>query len=205
MELADLWKQYATPGSDLEETIALLNKTNSMPEVRIKEDSPSVGGGYSREGNYLHVNPNFFDLQNALNHELTHALNYKINEKSKELSDRKYNKRERLTQAEERFLESKGFLDADMLKLKRQSYYGPSPSWKYNNYNDYRHSNTEAPAFAVGNMASSKPSVSPGGSHVDATLASQQAIMRDLYNRAITPEPSKADQFREWLHKHLLK
>lgn len=202
MELADLWKQYAPPGSDLEEIRALLERTNSMPEVRIKADAPWRGGGYSREGNYLELNPiSYMDQQNVINHELTHALNYKMSEKSRELSDRKYNKHEKLTPAEDRFLESKGLLDSDLLRLKRESYGGPSPSWQYNSYNDYRHSNTEAPAFAVGNMNSQRESVKPGGSHVDATLATQQAIMRDLYRRSLEPEPTMWQTLQQMFRK----
>ena len=71
-------------------------------------------------------------------------------------------------------------LDPDFFKIPKLNY----PDQEYQNY---RYSYNEAPAFGVGNMESKADyySTSPGGKHYDATMAQEQAILRDLYARQL--------------------
>ena len=54
--------------------------------------------------------------------------------------------------------------------------------------NEYRKSPNELRSFGVGNFATNAPyPVQPSSSHIDATMAQEAAIMRDLARRQKTP------------------
>ena len=82
------------------------------------------------------------------------------------------------------------------------------PKFQYpdSEYNRYRSSFKEAPAWAVGRMEDPRASLtkqeywmsSPGGSHVDATLATEQAILRDLYARKILQQQQQQQVETPW-------
>jgi hypothetical protein len=198
----DQWQQYIKPNSDLEEIISLLRKTQSLPELQISSQLPPyVGGAYARDTNTVELNPRARDPQNTLAHEATHAMFKDMRDKSLYLRDRQ-NKREPVSSADMSFVDAYNKLDPQLSRVPRMYY----PD---NEYNQYRHSFHELPAFAVGRMADPRKSLtrgeyfetSPGGQHLDATLATEQAILRDLYNRTLTPQSTTWQSLKSLFQK----
>ena len=185
------WAAYLKPGTAQYEAAVLLNAQGKLPKIVIdKTDKDSYNAQFSPEENTVTINPNTTGpaLPNAIAHELTHALNTVI--KDQVFSWRDTGKSP--TGVDAQFLEAWRKLHPGDSKLKEFTY----PSFGGEDFNAYRYSIKEKPAFAVGRMEDPRQSLtkqeywmsSPGGSHVDATLAQEQAILRDLQARRIQQE-----------------
>lgn len=178
-QLPAAWASVLEPGTAAYELAVLLNAKNKLPSISFNADMRE-NGTYSKADNALVLNSNLSSplKKNTLAHELTHALNYTMQEEARNLYAKAEKQGERsLSQSEQQFVNGWQKLDPDFSKLKKLNYPG--------SYNDYRHSFKEAPAWAVGNMEVTTPVRTPGGSHVDATLAQEQAILRDLQARMV--------------------
>jgi len=184
------WASILEPGTASYEMAVLLNAQNKLPSIAFNADMLE-NGTYSKSDNALVLNPTLSspDKKNVLAHELTHALNYKMQEEARALFGKSRRQgEESLSQPEKQFYSAWNKLDPDFSKLSKFNY-------PVEGYNQYRHSFTEAPAFAVGRMEDPRKSLtrgeywetSPAGGHVDATLAQEQAILRDLYARKQQP------------------
>jgi len=189
-DLPPEWKKLLQPGTASYEMAVLLNAQNKLPSIAFNADMLE-NGTYSKADNALVLNPTLSspDKKNALAHELTHALNYKMQEEARALFGKSRRQGEdSLSQSEQQFYNAWNKLDPDFSKLQKFNY-------PVQGYNQYRHSFTEAPAFAVGRMEDPRQSLtrteywntSPAGPHVDATIAQEQAILRDLYARKQQP------------------
>lgn len=178
------WQKILTPGTAAYEAAILLNLQGALPKlVTDKTDKDSYNAQYDSEANVITLNSNTKDKSNAISHEITHALGYKMQDVSRSIQD-KLEKKVPVTTSEQQFFNGWQKLDPDFSTLKKMKYPG--------SYNEYRHSFKEAPAWAVGNMEGTQPAMTPGGSHVDATLAQEQAILRDLYGRTQKPKQQEA-------------
>lgn len=192
------WAAYLQPGTAQYEAAVLLNSQGKLPKIVIgKTAQESYNAEFSPKDNTVTINPKTKsnDLYNAIAHELTHALNTVM--KDQVFSWRDTGKQP--TGIDAQFLDAWRKLHPGDSKLKSFQY--PDQS-----YNEYRNSLTEAPAFAVGRMADPRQSLtrseywqsSPAGEHVDATLAQEQAILRDMYGRTQQPQQQQQEPTSPW-------
>jgi hypothetical protein len=189
------WERLLPPGTAQYEAAILLNKQGKLPALVVaKTSEDSYNGEYDKKTNTVTLNPKTLEVPQTLAHELTHALGYVMKDKVWSLRDQYEKTKKQATGVDAQFLDAYRKLDPDFSKLTPMKY--PDQS-----YNEYRNSSTEAPAFAVGRMEDPRKSftrgeyfqTSPAGGHVDATLAQEQAILRDLYGRTQQPALSYQD------------
>lgn len=150
----------------LNEIVDLLSMGGNLPSF-----TQQNGNSYSFDKNQVSVSPSALTI-NSFAHEFTHALQNAMNKEALQKQDKGKNL------ARDMFLDaywqlSKGNPDR-FLKNKKLS------PWE-----QYRYSINEAPAWAVGNAINQDgyPVPSKPLDHLDATLATEQAILRDLYSR----------------------
>ena len=181
------WTSVLKPGSAAYEIAALLNATGQLPKINFNKSMASEHSGvYDKESNSITVNANRKDLANTLPHELTHALRLIMQDRVRNMNETARQTGKPLTGVDRQLSDAWYKLDPDFSKL-------PTLRYPDATYNKYRHSFAEAPAWAVGNMDNPQNFRSrgeylmtdPGGSHVDATLATEQAILRDLYAKQL--------------------
>jgi len=199
-ELPTEWKKILSPDSAAYEAAVLLNSTGQLPKISFAKLS-EVGrsGEYDKESNSIILDTNSKKLGVTLPHELTHALRYVIRDKVRNIGETARQTGVPPIGIDKQLFDAWYKLDPRDSKMNSLQY----PDQAYQNY---RFSFNEAPAFAVGNMENlqksfSRPEyfmTSPGGSHYDATLAQEQAILRDLYARQLNQQsttPMYTDPF----------
>jgi hypothetical protein len=198
-ELPAEWRKILAPDSAAYEAAVLLNSTGQLPKIsfsKLSEEGRS--GEYDRKSNSITLNKNSKNSEITLPHELTHALRYVMQDKVRGIGETYRQTGIPPSGIDKQLFDAWDKLDPDLSKMKPLKY--PDPA-----YQNYRFSFTEAPAFAVGNMENPKKSfskgeyymTSPAGSHYDATMAQEQAILRDLYARKLNQQatPMYADPF----------
>jgi hypothetical protein len=182
-QLPTEWSKILAPNSAAYETAVLLNATGQLPKLSFTKLSDSNHAGeYDKESNSILINTSNKNLANTLPHELTHALRLVMQNKVRKMNETAQQTNVPLTGIDKQLSDAWYKLDPDFSKL-------PTLQYPDETYNKYRHSFAEAPAWAVGNMDSPKKFQSrgdyymtnPGGSHVDPTLATEQALLRALY------------------------
>jgi hypothetical protein len=203
-ELPVEWKKILAPNSAAYEAAVLLNSTGQLPKIGFaKLSEAGRSGEYDKESNSITLDTNSKNLGVTLPHELTHALRYVMQDKVRGIGEVARQTGIPPTGIDKQLFDAWNKLDPDLSKMNPLQY----PDQAYQNY---RFSFTEAPAFAVGNMENPKQSfskgeyymTSPAGSHYDATIAQEQAILRDLYARKLNQQnpqqatPMYADPFR---------
>lgn len=180
-------KEYSANDLDLRSLLDFLYEQNKMPDMeRVDSLGYGVTGDYSPWYNKIRF-ANGADL-NTVIHELTHATEGPLHQRwvSPNSDD------EQFKDAYSKLIFGGNF-DKTPNKI-RESMEKLDPSW-YQQTSDYRKSTGEAKAFAVGNSLGDRirrnnPDVKQGylgtykgGSHVDSTLATDQAILLELANR----------------------
>ena len=198
-ELPAEWRKILAPDSAAYEAAVLLNSTGQLPKIsfsKLSEEGRS--GEYDRKSNSITLNKSSKNSEITLPHELTHALRYVMQDKARDIGETARQTGIPPTGIDKQLFDAWNKLDPDLSKMKPLQY----PDQAYQNY---RFSFTEAPAFAVGNMENPKQSfskgeyymTSPAGSHYDATMAQEQAILRDLYARKLNQQatPMYTDPF----------
>ncbi|MEI6484476.1 MAG: hypothetical protein WCO62_13750 [Betaproteobacteria bacterium] len=184
-QLPAQWGKFLTPNSAAYEAAVLLNSTGQLPKINFANFSePGRSGEYDRKLNAITLAANRENLARTLPHELTHALRGVMEDKVRGISEAAKQTKTPLAGFDKQLVDAWYKLDPDFSKL-------PSLQYPDADYQNYRFSFGEAPAFAVGNMEDPRKSLSraeyystsPGGGHYDATMATEQAILRDLYAR----------------------
>ena len=186
-ELPAEWRKILAPDSAAYEAAVLLNSTGQLPKIsfsKLSEEGRS--GEYDRKSNSITLNKSSKNSEITLPHELTHALRYVMQDKVRGIGETYRQTGIPPSGIDKQLFDAWDKLDPDLSKMTPLKY--PDPA-----YQNYRFSFTEAPAFAVGNMENPKKSfskgeyymTSPAGSHYDATMAQEQAILRDLYARKL--------------------
>lgn len=196
------------PNSAAYEAAVLLNSTGQLPKLKFST-IPEVGvsGEYDKKTNSITIDLAKKKTETTLPHELTHALRYVLQSKAREIGDTALQTGKMPTGIDKQYYDAWYKLDPDLSKLTPLQY----PDSEYQRY---RFSFTEAPAWAVGNMENPKKSFtqgeyaisSPGGGHYDATMATEQAILRDLYARQLnqqTATPWWKDPFGNTIDKSI--
>jgi len=193
------WNKLLTPNSAAYEAAVLLNSTGQLPKINFsKIPEGGVSGLYDKELNSITIDASKKNSEITLPHELTHALRYVMQDKVRNIGTTAQETGIPITGVDKQLFDAFYKLDPDFSKIPKLQY----PSSGFQNY---RFSFTEAPAFAVGNMENPQKSfsrpeyfmTSPGGSHYDATMAQEQAILRDLYARKLNQQatPAYSDPF----------
>ena len=181
------WANLLRSNSAAYEIATLLHSTAQLPKINFSKSMGSEHSGeYDRKSNSITVNATRKDLANTLPHELTHALRLVMQNKVRAMNETAQQTKTPLTGADRQLSDAWYKLDPDFSKL-------PTLRYPDATYNKYRYSFAEAPAWAVGNMDTPRNfrsrgeylMTNPGGSHVDATLATEQAILRDLYAKQL--------------------
>ena len=198
-ELPAEWRKILAPDSAAYEAAVLLNSTGQLPKIsfsKLSEEGRS--GEYDRKSNSITLNKSSKNSEITLPHELTHVLRYVMQDKVRGIGETYRQTGIPPSGIDKQLFDAWDKLDPDLSKMNPLKY--PDPA-----YQNYRFSFTEAPAFAVGNMENPKKSfskgeyymTSPAGSHYDATMAQEQAILRDLYARKLNQQatPMYADPF----------
>jgi hypothetical protein len=164
-------------GETLNELLAILEKKGLLPKV-IQDYGIPGHGSYDRYPNEIRINPLKGAVEAALPHEAQHAVDAGMSKMYAGISN---------TPVFLRSPQEKAFFD-----MYQKLYVEPSklPSANTEALGAYRGSPNEMRAHGVGNYAkeASYP-ITPVGNHVDATMAQEAAIMRDLYNKTQDTSP----------------
>jgi len=207
-ELPSEWEKVLTPNSAAYEAAVLLNSTGQLPSIVFSAiPEAGVSGEYDKKTNSITLDSSKKKNDATLPHELTHALRYVLQSKAREIGDTALQTGKFPTGIDKQYYDAWYKLDPDLSKLTPMQY----PD---RNYQQYRFSFNEAPAWAVGNMENPQKSftkgeyvmTSPGGGHYDATMATEQAILRDLYARQLnqkTETPWWKDPFGNTIGKSI--
>ncbi len=159
---------------------ALLRRTN--PGLSVSTTTPSDGASvdHSYANNAIRITPRYDAFRNSdgkeatLTHEAVHALDYVMGRDAVRW-ERSY----AATPEQKAFADAQTKLYPASSKVPKGG--DPDPQ--------YRHNGMEARAFGVGNMAVPKNfQAFRGAPHYDATMASEAAVLRDLYRRALGQE-----------------
>ncbi len=164
-------------GETLNELLAILEKKGMLPKV-IQDYTIPGYGSYDRFSNELRIDPLKGAVATSLPHEAQHAVDAGMSKMYVGISN---------TPSFLRSPQEKAFYD-----MYQKLYIEPSklPSANTAALGTYRGSPNELRAHAVGNYATeTKYPINPVGGHVDATMATEAAIMRDLYNRTKDTAP----------------
>lgn len=150
-----------TNNPTLNEIISLLDRANSMPTF-----TQNNGNSYSPSKNQVSVSPSSLTI-NSFAHEFTHAL-------QQAMAQNIYNSGKENSQFKDAYVKLGQPNTERFLKTK------PQTPWE-----EYRYSLNEAPAWGVGNTTNDDkaPVPSKPPQHLDPTLATEQAILRDLFSR----------------------
>lgn len=159
--------------SVLDEVIAALNLANRFPAIQNKFIAESQGT-YNPLNNTVTLNP-YNTRANRIEvatHELQHSLQEAMAKHFELLRGRQ--------QVDKNFvgLEGNRFLDAYRAFSNR-------PEIPNSNYSPYRNDFHEENAFGVGNYATDKIPDNRTAPHIDATQATEAAILRDLFTRSL--------------------
>lgn len=161
----DVLSHLNSGNADLTETLRLLEEADAMPTITMK---PLVGarGYYSPRTNTIELSS-----PKGLPHEATHALDIQMKKKAKGHGNPN--------------------LDALLLspeeKQFKEAYQKLNPATSnlpMNRSDKYRTNPLELRAYGVGNTVNGD-SEYPVAPHVDATMATEMAILRDLYARTL--------------------
>lgn len=171
---------YAKNNPTLQEIISLLDQSKFLPQVETKPLN-GVYGLYYPYSNNVVINEKQSEntVPQTFTHEFMHALDNLM-----------YNKA-----FDYKWSEEKGGTLKNNEKQFKDAYYKLLPGssnlidLKEAKKNPYRYKDTELRSFGVGRHAHPEDTVEiPGTSHLDATMATEAAILRDLYLKTLKPK-----------------
>jgi hypothetical protein len=155
---------------ELKETFSLLEGADHLPNIAFKRQDPGTNGainGFNR----IELDPIAGINNQTIAHETTHSLDAAMARDYEKISRRKLI-------GWPHDPEALSFHDA--YKKLRPS----DTKLPLDRTDAYRSSDKELRAFGVGNHASEAPSTY-GRPHLDATMATEMAILRDLYKKML--------------------
>ena len=183
-DTSGLLSQYGSSDT-LNELLTILKNKGIDPTYSTSYTIPGYGA-HDKYTDEIFINPLKGAVENSLVHETQHAVNDAMGRMYAGISN---------TPSFLRSAQEQAFYDA-YTKL----YVEPSkiPNANTKSLGEYRGNTNELTAHGVGNMSAQYPIGSltdPQGdyklphSHVDATMASNAAVMRDIYNRIPNTAP----------------
>lgn len=158
-------REYGKINPTLTELIQLLDLRQRLPAVIPTRLSDSYGQ-YRPMRNEIELNSRLspVKLENTLTHEMSHAVDATMDSAKVWEKDKP---------------EFKVFLEQAKKLEPKTSVLAPKQD-------SYRHSNSELRAFGVGNSAAPKGNFdTPSPLHLDPTMATEAAILRDIFLRAL--------------------
>lgn len=172
--------KYEKSVPEFGETTSLLEMLNRLPKMYIGGTDPGAYGSYRPFENKISISPDAFQDNRAhetVLHELTHSL-YEQMSRSYFNTDARYRRDFGFpTETDQQFVEGWDKLRPSASKLINPKEAKADP---------YRYGDDELRAFAVANHAFPKvQNHYPVPPHLNATLATEAAIMRDLYLRKL--------------------
>lgn len=163
-------KQLNNPNETIGQQYSYLKDMDMVPTMSLEYLPSGVEGQYNNWGNTLKINPDAGSLKNAFSHELQHAVDHAHARQYTQIS----NKSDK-TPDDYRFLDAVKKFDE------------PSNIPK-GDLNSYRSAPNERQAYGVANMNYAGGEYR-GTPHMDATEATQQAILHDLALRSLKGTP----------------
>lgn len=163
--------------SPLFETLSLLNKYNALPNLKLENLADSYGY-FNKIKNQIVLDKRTAKDINLPTHEYTHALDRVMAKQFDEL----FKKPE-----EERTKEEQQFLSA-YLKLMPGLTKVPPDESVPREMRFYRYSPSELRAFGTGFYGGGKFMDGKTQGHMDATMATEMAVLRELLSRQKTQE-----------------
>ncbi len=167
-------KEINTPNTTLNELTTLLLQNNAYPKTQAeyKQLPEDAYGSFDRWKSLLQINLGKGATEAVYPHELNHALDHMLENKAMSIQ---------LIPQKLRTNDEQQFYDA-FTKFREQT------KMPLTGMNEYRSRPSEMRSFGVGNFATNAPyPVQPSPAHIDATMAQEAAIMRDLARRQKTP------------------
>jgi len=173
-------RAYGKRHPTLDEIISLLDMKQNLPTVQ----SAPLGGSYGNfrpSKNEINLNRRMDvqDLPPTLTHEMTHALD-------KQMRSDYYDVNKKYLQLLGETPEVTQFREGHEKLVPRDTKFEKDPN------NQYRYSNSELRAFGVERGAFPKnKDLNPVAPHLDFTMATEAAILRDLYLRMLQSKNDK--------------
>jgi hypothetical protein len=166
-DLLEMFRKANVP--ELNDILNLLTKSGSMPQISVK----NIGGygAYNGTTNELYLSPRGGNTTTAT-HEMSHALDNTMNRRYLDLQSK-----QNLSPIQQQFKDGFEKLKPAQTKLPL----GNDP---------YRFSPQELRSFGVGNMVDKgNPNAALGYTdvpqHLDPTMATDAAVLRELYRRML--------------------
>jgi hypothetical protein len=170
-------KQLNNPDEAMGQQYSYLRDMNRTPKIEMYDLPVGINGNYNGWENRIRLSPLADDPKSTVSHELQHAVD-SILEGQKITTQRKGSS---MNPQERQFLEAHQKLNEETkIPLGDLSRYRRSPG--------------EARAFGVGNMNYPHRGVFEGTPHLDATMATEQAILLDLAKRALKSDNAPAKE-----------
>ena len=170
----DYAKEINTPNTTLNELVTLLLQNNAYPKTQaeFKQLPNDAVGSFDALKNLLRINLGKGATEAVYPHELNHVLDGVLATKAMSIQ---------LIPKNLRSNDEQQFYDA-FTKFREET------KMPLTGMSEYRKSPNELRSFGVGNFATNAPyPVQPSSPHIDATMAQEAAIMRDLARRQKTP------------------
>ena len=158
---------------------------------------------YNNDTNTITMNsfrdPLSKSYQRTLTHEVSHAVDNVLGNAHVEFS--RNVRQGKATEAQRRYTDTYSKITPYRSTLALES--RKKDGAVAGKYDDYRYRGSELRAFGVGNITSPLSSGYPVPDHIDATMATEAAIQRDMYRRAIASEKAKVPDVKteNWLYK----
>lgn len=168
---------YIKNNSTLEEIVSLLDQAKSFPSVTSGYSEDSFGEYFPFKNNVqLNISKQSPQFPATLTHELSHALDSLMGKNYYDIIHRKL-AGTLPSKEEEQFLDGYNKLDPSKTNFSR-----PMNTLQ----EKYRYSYPEMRSWAVERHAYPElPALMPAKDHMDASLATEAAILRELYLRTL--------------------
>jgi hypothetical protein len=169
-------KQLNNPNELMGQQIAYLQDLGLVPKMTITNELPiGDNGTFSYANNQIKINKHAPDYQNTLAHELQHAVQSAMENQAYGI---KYDyKKEGGTPIEQQFADAHDKLANTKTNLPMTG------------LDRYRSSPVERQAFGTANSQYGGKNLYEGTPHLDQTMATEQAILFDLAQRARKNKP----------------
>jgi len=177
-------KQLNNPNDLLGQQFSYLRDMNHIPQMDWKYFGGAKEGEYDRWANQLKVSPDSAWLEKTFAHELQHAVDAAHGRQQSQI-EQNWEK----TPEQQRFVEAVKKLD-EPTKIP------------LGDLNEYRARRGERQAYGVANSRYQAPSYLEysGSSHLDPTMATEQAILMDLAKRSLKSKPAvKQEPKRDYI------
>jgi hypothetical protein len=175
-DLEQLFKRNLNnPDEAMGQQYSYLRDMNRTPKIEMYDLPIGINGNYNGWENRIRLSPLADDPKSTVSHELQHAVD-SILDGQRITTQRKGSS---MTPQERQFLEAHQKLNEETkIPLGDLSRYRRSPG--------------ESRAFGVGNMNYPHRGAFEGTPHLDATMATEQAILLDLAKRALKSDSAPA-------------